>query len=49
MSGCQEVQPNGSTVICYDANKFSSVCLTPDSGMFARMRWSNFYWNLELV
>ena len=38
-------------VICYDANKFSSVCLTPDSGMFARMRWSksNFYWNLELV
>ena len=38
MSGCQEVQPNGSTLICYDANKFSSVCLTPDSGMFARMR-----------
>lgn len=25
-------------VICYDANKFSSVCLTTDSGMFARMR-----------
>ena len=36
---CQEVQPNVSSVICYDANKFSVQCNKLWSGMFKLCKW----------
>ena len=36
---CQEVQPNVSSVICYDANKFSVQCNKLWSGMFKLFEW----------